>query len=252
MLFIRLTPWLTAILALVAAQYQWTHLFSYPAPLLLWFGWYLLSIFVIRWGKVSFRASLERMTLPVLTAMSAIFGFLMAESTIERVGLTLTLAALSFVTLELFFYYAYDPTHYPVNAFSHINLALVPFILFYTTCGLSGVRLFLQAPWWISVGILVVLGMVLFTLTEHPVADASHRLRWRGLGSWLGVQASLLLIFLPVTASTRGVLIALLFFIPLRIRRYSYAPRPSSRLAWIEGTAAVLIFFTLLLTAQWA
>lgn len=252
MLFIRILPWLTALFAFAAAQYQWTHMLSYPVPLLAWFAFFVGAIAVIRFQKVSFRASVERMTLPLLTGISVLFGFLMAESSLERIGLTVALIALSFVTLELFFYYAYDPTHYPVNAFSHVNLALVPFIIFYTTCGLSGVNLFLRAPWWLSVGIFFVLGMILFTLTEHPVADAAHRLRWRGLGSWIGIQAAILLIFLPVTVSTRGAVLALLFFIPLRIRRYSYAPRPPARLAWIEGIAAIFLFVTLLLTAQWA
>jgi hypothetical protein len=252
MLLIRLLPWLTALFAFVAAQYQWTHLLSYPLPLVIWFVWFVFAILLIRWSKVSFRATFEKMTPAVFAAAGAILAFLMAQDAVQRLGLTLALVLLSWVTLELFFYYAYDPKRYPVNALSHVNLALVPLIVFYCTCGLSGLQLFLQIPWWLSVVTFIFLGAILFALTEHPVADLAHRIRWRGLGMWIGAQASLLLLFLPVTVSVRGALLALLFFVPLRVRRYAYAPRPSTRVSWLEGGIALALFVFVLLTAQWA
>ncbi len=252
MLLIRSLPWLCALVALLASQYQWTHPFLYPAPLLIWLGFFLVSMLLIRWRKVSLRASFEKLTPAVLTAVTAIFAFLMAQDSVQRLGLTLTLVALSWVVLELFFYYAYDPKRYPVNALSHVNLALAPLIVFYATCGLGGVQLFLQTPWWLTLGLFLILGVLLFSLTEHPVADPVHRIRWRFLGMWLGVQVSLLVIFLPVSVSVRGALIALLFFIPLRIRRYTYAPHPPKQFAWIEGSAACVFFLSLLLISQWA
>lgn len=252
MLFIRSLPVLSALVAFFTSQYQWTHPLSYPGPLLLWFAWFLTAILVIRWSKVSVRATVEKMTPAVFAGASAIAAFLMAQDTFQRLGLTLMLVFLSWVTLELFFYYAYDPKRYPVNALSHVNLALVPLTVFYSTCGLSGLQLFLQIPWWLPLLIFVALGAILFALTEHPVADPAHRLRWRGLGMWVGAQIALLLWFLPVTVSVRGMLLALLFFIPLRVRRYAYAPHPSRRVQWIEGAIALCLFLAVLLTAQWA
>lgn len=252
MLLIRLLPWLSALFAFVTAEYQWSHPFPYPFPLVLWLAWFVFAILVIRWRKVSFRATFEKMTPAVFAAASTIAAFLMAQDRIQRLGLTLVMVFLSWVTLELFFYYAYDPKRYPVNALSHVNLALVPLIVFYSSCGLSGLQLFLQTPWWLPMTIFIALGAILFALTEHPVADAAHRLRWRGLGMWVGAQAALLLVFLPVTVSVRGTLLALLFFVPLRIRRYAYAPHPSTRVSWLEGGAAFALFLFVLITAQWA
>lgn len=252
MLFIRLLPWLTALFAFVAAEYQWINPLTYPAPLVLWFAGFVSAIFVIRWKKVSFRATFEKMTPAIFGAASIVMAFLMAQDRVQRLGLTLAMVFLSWITLELFFYYAYDPKRYPVNALSHVNLALVPLIVFYSACGLSGLQLFLQIPWWLSMLVFVALGAILFALTEHPVADVSHRIRWRGLGMWIGAQAALLLIFLPVTVSVRGALLALLFFLPLRVRRYAYAPRPSVRVSWMEGAAVFALFLFVLLTAQWA
>lgn len=251
MLFIRLLPWISALVAFATAEYQWRHPFTYPVPLLLWLGWFILAIGVIRLKRVSFQATFEKMTPAIFAAASTIAAFLMAQDQIQRWGLTLVMVSLSWITLELFFYYAYDPKRYPVNALSHINLALVPLIIFYSTCGLSGLQLFLQTPWWLPVAIFILLGAILFALTEHPVADAAHRIRWRGLGMWIGAQAALLLLFLPVTVSVRGALLALLFFVPLRIRRYTYAPLPSARVSWMEGVAALAFFLFVLLTAQW-
>jgi hypothetical protein len=252
MLFIRILPWLTALFAFGAAEYQWAHPLTYPAPLLTWFAWFVFAIGLIRWGKVSIRATFEKMTPSIFAAAAGITAFLMAQDWVQRLGLTLAFVFLSWVTLELFFYYAYDPKRYPVNALSHVNLALVPLTVFYGTCGLSGLQLFLQIPWWLSMVVFVFLGAVLFALTEHPVADSAHRLRWRGLGMWVGAQAALLLIFLPVTVSVRGALLALLFFVPLRVRRYAYAPHPSTRVRWFEGVVALSLFLLVLFTAQWA
>ena len=251
MLLIRVLPWLTALLAFGATQYQWIYPLTYPVPLIAWFVCFFLAILAIRWGKVSPRATFEKMTPAIFAALSAIMAVLMAQYRIQRLGLTLMFVLLSWMTLELFFYYAYDPKRYPVNALSHVNLALVPLIVFYTTCGLAGLQLFLQTPWWLPVGTFVALGGVLFALTEHPVADSAHRLRWRVLGMWIGAQAALLLMFLPVTVSVRGALLALLFFVPLRVRRYAYAPRPSARVSWLEATIASGLFLFLILTAQW-
>jgi hypothetical protein len=91
MLLIRLLPWLTALFAFVAAQYQWTHLLSYPLPLVIWFVWFVFAILLIRWSKVSFRATFEKMTPAVFAAAGAILAFLMAQDAVQRLGLTLAL-----------------------------------------------------------------------------------------------------------------------------------------------------------------
>jgi hypothetical protein len=67
----------------------------------------------------------------------------------------------------------------------------------------------------------------------------------------VGVHIGLLAWILPVGHGVYAALVALLLALPLRIRRYSYDPRPSRRHAWVESGLAAVFFFGILVSSRW-
>lgn len=251
-LFIRLLSWLSGFAAVFAAWRQWSDPLSYPLPLMCFLVWMIFAIILMSWHRTTVLTVLEKMAPAILVQCACIFACVMADSQVQKMLFSVSLALCAFIPLELFFFFLYDGKRYPVNGLSHVNIAFVPLAVFFTTIGLNGTRVFLRAPWWATVLVLVVSGIALFALTEHPTADIKHRRRWRILGAFIGLHAALFVLILPFNVWVHGVLAAILFSVPLRLRRYAYAPQPPMRMAWTEGAIAVIVFLFLLLTSQWA
>ncbi len=251
-LLLRLLPWLSGIGMAFALWLQWREPLYYPAPLLGGVGLFLLSSFLLLWRRISVSGFFERI-IPPLTLLFAIgLAFLMIEDPLQQIFFSCVAVLTVTISLEMMFYFLFDPKRYPVNALSHMALASVPLTAYALAAGLSGLNIFVNTPGWIPCLLLGVYGLAAYWTTEHPVADAASRHRWRVLGVVIGLQVALFCLLLPLEVWTQGLLAAFLFSVPLRIRRYAFPPAPPARTVVFETICAILFFGTLLLTARWA
>jgi hypothetical protein len=251
MLFIRLLSWLTGIFALWVSFVSFHNPFWYPFPQLAFLAWFLFAILALG-GKRGKKEAFQKLVPAFLAACGACLVLLVAEEPMQRVLISLSLITLSWLPLELFFLSVYDTTHYPVHGISHINVALAPLAIFYAAAGIAGLRVFVDAPWWLPFMVLIPLSAVLFTTTEHPIADVAHRRRWRWIGALIGAHLAVFLIILPINLWAQGVLAALFFALPLRLRRYAFATVPSHRVTWIESSCGIFLLLFILLATAWA
>lgn len=251
-LLLRLLPWISGVGMALALWAQWRDPLLYPLPLLGGLALFLLSATLLLWRRISLAGFLERVVPPFALLFGIGLGFLMVEDPIQRVFFSCVAVLTVTISLEMLFYFLFDPKRYPVNALSHMALASVPLTVYLLAAGLSGLTVFVHLPGWIPFVLFGLYGLVAYWTTEHPVADAANRRRWRVLGVVIGLQVALFGMLLPLEVWTQGLLAALLFAAPLRIRRYAFPPAPSSRIAVFEAICAVLFFGALLLTARWA
>ncbi len=251
-LFLRLLPWLVGALGLAASEWVWRHPEDYPWPLAATILAFLAASAVLAWKQLSLREWLNKMLPTAIAAASAALVFLMIEQTWERVILTIAFAGLPLFALELLFLLAYQPTRYPVNGLSRLNLALVPVTVFSLALGLVGMQVFIRSPDWLTVLVFAATGACLALLTAHPSDSRLQHARWGLFGALIGLHAGILCIILPLALPVIGCLAALTFAWPLRARRYGHEPKPPARLAWTEGLAALVLFLTLVLTSRWA
>ncbi len=236
----------------LALWLQWREPLLYPLPIAIGGGVFFLASVLLLWRRTSFVGFFERVAPPMMLLFAIALALLMAEESVQHLILSILAVLTVVVSLEMLFYFLFDPKRYPVNALSHMALAIVPLTAYAFAVGLSGLRVFVQLPGWIPCLIFGVYGIVAYWTTEHPVADRASRHRWRVLGAIIGLQVALFGLLLPLEVWTQGLLAALLFAIPLRIRRYAFPPTPSHRLALAETLFVVVFFVTLLLTARWA
>lgn len=251
-LFLRLLPWLSGIGMALALWVQWREPLLYPLPLAIGGGIFFVAAMLLLWRRTSLIGFFERVAPPMALLFALTLALLMAEAPIQHFLLSVIAVLTVVISLEMLFYFLFDPKRYPVNALSHMALASVPLTAFALATGLSGLRVFVQLPSWIPCLLFGLYGIVAYWTTEHPVADRASRQRWRVLGLVIGLQVALFSLLLPLEVWTQGLLAALLFAVPLRIRRYAFPPTPPHRLALAEVVCVVLFFATLLLTARWA
>jgi hypothetical protein len=257
-LILRCLPWLVGALGFVALEWTWNEPASYPWPLLIPWVALILAALVIGWRKVSVSELIEKMTMPVIAFAALGLACLLIEDELGQILFTLLGIGIPLLSLELLFLYAFQPTRYPVNAISRLNLALVPLTGYFLGVGLMGLQVFLTDPAWVHIadpvtlGIFAALGSVLALITCHPTSDRAHKARWASFGALLGLQIGILCIILPVALPVIGCVAALGLAAPLRARRYSHDPKPPVRLAWAEGTMAFVFFVTILLVSRWA
>lgn len=259
-LFLRLLPWLVGALSLGSAEWVWRHPQDYPWPLLIAMLCALLAGCVLAWRRLSIEDFFNKM-LPSALAMGSIaFAFLMPEQAWERGLISLAFAGVPLYALELLFLLTYQPTRYPVNGLSRLNMALVPLSIFCLATGVVGMQTHLRCstadrfcwPNWATVATFVFAGAVFAVLTTHPSSDRNHRIRWSVFGALIGFHIAILCVILPVALSVMGCIAALAVAFPLRARRYTYEPKPPTNLAWAEGLTALFLFVVLVLTSRWA
>lgn len=236
----------------VALLVQWREPLLYPAPLLAGLALFLVSATLLLWRRISIAGFFERIVPPLALLFSIGLAFLMIEDPLQQLFFSGVAILMVTISLEMMFYFLFDPKRYPVNALSHLALASVPLTGYALAAGLSGLTVFIHPPAWIPFVLLGLYGVSAYWTTEHPVADAANRRRWRILGGVIGLQVALFGMFLPLEVWTQGLLAAFLFAAPLRIRRYAFPPAPSLRFAAFEVITALLFFGGLLLTARWA
>lgn len=241
-----------AALAILIAWVQWKLPLTYPWPFVALIGAYLVAGCWYTIGRLSFADAASRILPAALFIVSGALAFLLLEEPLALRALAIALALVPWLALSLLYFALYDPAKYPVNGLSRLNIALVPPIAFLLTVALNGLQVFLRLDPWVALVTLPVVTGALYLVTAHPTALATHRYRWAGLGAMAGFKAAVLCLLLPVAPPVQGAIAALLVALPLRVRRYSYAPALSRRQAMIETSAHAACYLLILLTSRWA
>lgn len=251
MLLYRLLPFLIALLEAAVFWWQIRNPLTFPWIVILGIFALPAATIAIAWKRIPLRDAFERMLPSWILLLALAFALLLIEGPFA-VGAVVFLSGLStFISLELLFLLVYDPPRYPVNGISHANIAFVPLAVWYAASTSVGLLVFLHTPPVWHVMVMVVLGAVLFRTTGHAGASLHEKAVWSLIGAIVGAHVGLLGIMLPLSMPMHGLIAAVIMSAALRVRRYVYAPRPSTKQAWIEGAAAILLFISSLATAKW-
>ncbi len=251
-LLVRVLPWLSALAAFSAVEWQWSDASTYPYPLLAGFGFFAAAAMIIAWKRLAWREFVTKMIPPLLLWTSAALAMLVVEDQAARIVLTVVLVGTPLLVLELLFLLAVDPGRYPVHGLSRLNVALTPVTAFLLAAALDGLRIYLQLDGWVVIGLCSGFGALAFALTSHHASTCGQGARWVLLGLIAGLYAGLLVYLLPVSLSAAGCIAALITAVPLRMRRYAFQPYPGRRLALFEASGASLILAGILLLSRWA
>lgn len=251
-ILLRVLPWTIALLGVLLAEWQWRAPGFYPLPFVIGGILYIAASALLIRRRLSV-IEVATALVPTLIFMAATsLGALIAEQVLERVLIDVFFSIVPAFSLELLYLSLYEKHKYPVNGQSRLNMALVPLIGYLLGTSLNGLQIFMRMSFWVTVLVLPLVGAALAVVTEHPSANRMHNLRWTGLGALIGLHAAAMTILLPVPLPVHGALTAILFSVPLRIRRYGHAPVPARSLAWGEGITVALAFVAVLLTSRWA
>lgn len=251
MFIYRLLPILSSILIAASLWLQIRYPFQYPWIAILGFCTLPLFSYLISRGRVKFLDMGEKMLPSVIFILILIFALLLAEGWMVRWLIIVFGFVVTFLSLELLFFLAYVPSRYPVHGLSRVNMAYVPFIVFFTSATSVGLIIFLHISLWVHVVLMAVLGLVLFRTTGHPEATKEQNRRWMLIGLVLGLHLGFLGVVLPLTMYAQAAIATILFSGILRLRRYLYHPLPSKRQAWLEAAALTLFFVLVLFTSRW-
>ncbi|MBP9864019.1 hypothetical protein KBC54_01030 [Patescibacteria group bacterium] len=250
-LLLRLLPYLVGI----AQVFLFLSQTAYPRfyPWLVIVGVFLVpaASLLIAWKHVRAVDVIEKMTPTFLLILALGFGLLLAESRLSIWTIALIAGFASAISLELLFLWARHPSAYPVNGLSHVNIAYVPLGIWYASYAASGLLIFLHASQLWYVGILGILGALLFRTTGHPGATTEQQRVWMGIGGLVGIEVGWIGTLLPLSMNMQGCIAALVICAVLRVRRYVYDPVPSSRLAWSEAVIAIILFIGGIASAKW-
>lgn len=250
-ILLRILPFAGALFEAVIFMQQIRHPLKYPWIVLAGVAALPLASALIAWKRVSFFDTLEKMTPSFVLIGALAFALLLSETFLSYVVITLVAAIATLVSLELLFTLAFDPSRYPVNALSRVNIGYVPLIFWFTASNSTGLLTFVRMPKFWHIAIMVAVASVLFRTTGHPGATREQNAVWTSVGALIGLNVGLLGVFLPVSMQMQGIIATLLLCSVLRARRYMYDPKPSKRQAWIEGFAALAFLVAVLATAKW-
>lgn len=250
-LLLRFLPFIVAFLEGGVFWLQMQNPLTYPWIIAVGIVALPVATFLISWKRLPLSDAFERMLPSWVLLIALAFALLLTEGPLAVWAVILIAAGSAFISLELLFLLVYDPPRYPVNGISRANIAYVPMAVWYAASTSVGLLVFLHTPPIWHVAIMVILGAILFRVTGHSGASLHEKAVWSLVGAIVGAHVGLLGIMLPVSMPVHGLIAAAIMSAALRARRYIYAPRPSSRQAWIEGIAAVLLFISSLATAKW-
>jgi hypothetical protein len=251
-LLLRLLPLLAATGTVVAFWYQRILPAYYPWLAVAAIGFVLMSVAAIAFRRLSVADVVEKMFPSVLCLAAAAFAMLLVETSEARLGLTVLAGIAAFLPLELLFLLAYEPSAYPVNGLSRVNLAALPIATWLFASTSLGLIIFLHTPRAIHVVLLVVCGLLFFRTTGHPGATPAQNRVWMAVGALLGLQVGWFGLLAPLGVEMQGFVAAFVLACAARLRRYAYSPKPHPRLAVIEGVGAVAMFLVAMATAKWA
>jgi hypothetical protein len=250
-ILIRLLPFFTAFFEVAVFVQQIKNPLQYPWIVLAGVGFLPFASLCIAWRRIRFFDWLEKM-MPSFVLLAALaFALLLSEGAFANTVIVVIAALSSLISLELLFILAFDPSRYPVNGLSRVNIGYVPIAIWYVAANSSGLLIFMHMERFWHVLIMVILGAVLFRTTGHPGATREQNAVWIFVGSLIGLHAGLLGIFLPLSMAMHGIIATILLCTALRARRYMYDPKPTIRQAWAEGIGAVIALVAALATAKW-
>ncbi|MDQ7814645.1 MAG: hypothetical protein RDU25_02485 [Patescibacteria group bacterium] len=250
-LLIRLLPLAVGALEVFLFWSQYSFPSSYPYLVLVAFGVVPVTSRIIAGRQVKVLDLLEKM-FPTYILLAALgFALLLAEGRVQVMLLILLAGFASFISLELLFKYARNPRAYPVNGLSHVNLAYVPLIIWYAASTSAGLMIFLHSSGVWHVAAAFLLGVVIFRTTGHPGATSQQNYVWMVVGGLLGLEVGLIGLLLPTSTQIQGLVAAIIFCGILRVRRYLYDPKPSTRTAWAEVSLGALALLVALGSAKW-
>lgn len=179
------------------------------------------------------------------------YGLLLTEGSLATLVIPIFAGLLSVIVLELLFLSSFLPARYPANGLSYANLALVPPTLWLLSFTSVGLTVFINASRLVPILVLGFACFLLFYATSHAEANASSRMRWGVIGSWVGLQVGMLGAILPVNLIVHGAISALCVSFALRVRRYEHAP-VIRRSAIVTESVAICLFLALVLaTSRW-
>lgn len=251
-LLLRLLPLLAATGTVVAFWYQRVLPAFYPWLATAAIVAVLLSASAIAFRRLSPVDVVEKMFPSVLCLAAAAFAMLLVETPEARLGLTVLAGATAFLPLELLFLLAYEPSAYPVNGLSRVNLAALPIATWLLASTSLGLIIFLHTPRVVHVVLLAICGLLFFRTTGHPGAAPAQNRVWMAVGALLGLQIGWFGLLAPLGIEMQGFVAAFVLACAARLRRYAYSPKPHPRVALIEGIGAVAMFVVALVTAKWA
>lgn len=254
----RLLPFVTALIVASVLYFQFQRPFEYPFIAAIAFICVVVAAFLIARGRVAFWDVVEKMLPTAIFILALIFSILLVEGEVQRLLIVGLGFAASYLSLELLFFLAFMPSRYPVHGLSRVNIAYVPFIIWYTTATSVGLITFLNSPKSlhttlvvIHVSLMVILGMLLFRTTGHPEATRQQNRRWMLIGAITGFHLGALGVMLPLSMFAQGAISMIVFSVMLRLRRYLYHPIPGRAQAWAEGVAVSVFFGIVLFTSRW-
>ena len=247
----RLLPFGAAVFTAVGFWLQLQYPFQYPWIVIVGAVFLPLSSFLIARGRVRAVDFLEKMLPTFIFIATLIFALLLTEGALGRYIIIVLAMIAVYLSLELLFLYAFMPPKYPVHGLSRVNIAYVPFIIFYATSTSVGLMTFVHISYWMHIVLMVFMGLVLFRTTGHPEATREQNLRWMAIGALVGLHLGFLGVVLPLNMFAQGAIAMLIFAGVLRLRRYLYHPLPGKIQAWMEGVATVVFLVTIVVTARW-
>ncbi len=249
--FFRLFPALAALTIGLTFYWQFGQPQAYPWIALIGVFAVVAGIFAMSRKRIKLADLAEKMLPTFLLLISLVFGMLLAEGFWAKLAIVFFGTVASFLSLELLFLLSFMPSRYPMSGLSHVNIAYVPLIVWYTVANSVGLITFLHSPEWIHIAILVVLSVILFRTTGHPGATQEQNRIWSLVGGLTGFHIGLLGIILPMSMAGQATLGMVMFCAILRLRRYIYHPLPGRRQAWLESALAVIVLGIAVGTARW-
>ncbi|MBU1348914.1 hypothetical protein KJ781_02500 [Patescibacteria group bacterium] len=248
---LRILPAVAALVVAVSFSVQLRTPLQYPWLATIGVCAFLVATLAISWGRVRFVDMLEKMTPTSILILALGFAMLLAEGSGSKIAIVVLAGFTAFVSLELLFLLAFNPTRYPVHGLSRVNIAYVPIAIWYVACTSAGMLIFLHMDRLWHILIMVLLGTILFRTTGHPQASWKENATWSAVGALVGGHVGLLGIMLPVSMPVQGFVAAFLLSAALRVRRYRYDPKPSVRQGWIEAVAGAVALVAVLTTGKW-
>ena len=249
--FYRLLPILSALVVGGVFYGQWQQPLAYPWIAAVGILAVSLAMILISRRRVRLADMAEKMLPTFILLVALAFGLLLAEGALAHWVIIIIGSLASFLSLELLFLLSFMPSRYPVNSLSHVNIAYVTFIVWYTAATSVGLMAFLHSPKWLFVSLFVGLSLILFRTTGHPGATREQNRIWMLVGALAGLHVGLLNSALPLSMAAQGTLSMVVLCGILRMRRYLYHPLPGRRQAWIEALTAILLVGTVMGTSRW-
>lgn len=251
----RVTPFFVAIAAFLSFAASELAFGTRLAPAALLAG---LMVVVLLFVRLVGQTSKREFSFWYLVGMPAVFfssaaGMSMFfETRLDRLLLALVVAILLFLFAEHIFHYVHLPVNYLAYGIEHLSLVLNVLTMFFLAATAFGFQMFLHLPLFLTsaaffcVSAFVIYGTLWVSKVEH-----THGWRFALSGAVLTTELFMVVSFLPTGFYTNAALLALFFYLFLGLSRARFTDQLTSVLVRRYVVIAVILFATVLGTAQW-